>query len=174
MLCSKNGAFFAKICINFVIKKLQAKIECFSDGFRYGHKRIQFQLVCVLHRRYTDCRNPQKRFWGFGRFSGKNCRQDTRTATTMYWALHTVLAHFGKIKNKNRRFPPHNSLYNCFRTLPTKNRPDARTKTAQKRRKKCFTHTLHLGENTQEKAPDFCMLHNIMTTFKKCLTSATF
>ena len=57
---------------------------------------------------------------------------------------------------------------------PQKNRPDARTKTAQKRQKKCFTHTLHLGENTQEKAPDFCMLHNIMTTFKKCLTSATF
>lgn len=57
---------------------------------------------------------------------------------------------------------------------PQKNRPDARTNTAQKRRKKCFTHTLHPGENTQEKAPDFRILHNIMTTFKKCLTSATF
>ena len=31
-----------------------AKIECFSDGFGYGHRRTQFQLVCILHRRYTQ------------------------------------------------------------------------------------------------------------------------
>ena len=146
------------------------KKRAFSDKSGYGYKHTPSRLFSILHRRYTDCRNPQKRFWGVGRFSGENCRQDTRTAATMYWALHTVLAYLGKTKNKNRRFPPHNSLYNCFRTLPTKNRPDARTKTAQKRRKKCFTHTPRLGENTQ----DFLQISATCTFLKKVLTSATF
>ncbi len=86
----------------------------------------------------------------------------------MYCVLHTILEHFSKTKGKNRRFPPQNSLYNCFRTLPSKNHPDTRTKTAQKRRKKCFTHTLHMGPKHTgffadfrdlyifEKSLDFC------------------
>ncbi len=162
------GRFFAKICTNFVIKKMRVKIVCFYDGFGYRYKRIQFQPFCVLHRCYTDCRNPQKRFWGFGRFSGKNCRQDTRTATTMYWVLHTILEHFSKIKGKNRRFLPQNSLYNCFRTLPSKNHPDTRTKTAQKRRKKCFTHTLHMGPKHTGFFADFRILHNFEKSLDFC------
>ena len=51
---------------------------------------------------------------------------EIQTTATMYWALYTILACFGKTKGKSRRFPPHNSLYNCFRTLPTKNRPIGR------------------------------------------------
>ena len=139
------GCVFAKICINFVIKKMRVKIVCFSDESRHRYKRIPSRLFSILHRGYTDWKNLRKRFWGFWRFSGKNCRQDTRTAATMYWALHTVLAYFGKTKNKNRRFLPKNSCYDHFVVLPTKMYPDTRTKIAQKCTKKCFTHTLHRG-----------------------------
>ena len=86
----------------------------------------------------------------------------------MYWELHTVLAYLGKTKNKNRRFPPHNSLYNCFRILPTKNRPDARTKTAQKRRKKCFTHTLHTDPKYTGFFADFWAAHNFEKSLDFC------
>ena len=41
------GYFFAKIYINFVIKKIWAKIECFSDGFGYGHRGYT-QFWCIL------------------------------------------------------------------------------------------------------------------------------
>lgn len=43
--------------VNYVVYEftiIWAKIECFSDGFGYGHRRTQFQLVCILHRRYTQ------------------------------------------------------------------------------------------------------------------------
>ena len=107
-------------------------------------------------------------FGALGGFLGKIVVKTRGLLQTMYWALHTVLAYFGKTKNKNRRFPPHNSLYNCFRTLPTKNCPDARTKTAQKRRKKCFTHFIHTANNTQKKP----QISEGYMFLKKALTSA--
>ena len=59
---------------------------------------------------------------------------------------------------QNRRF---SSFYDEFYTRQTH---------GQKRRKKCFTHTLHLDENTQ----DFLQISATYTFLKKVLTSATF
>ena len=86
----------------------------------------------------------------------------------MCLVIHTPITFFRHTKRQNRIFPPKNSCYDHFVLLPTTKFPDTRTKTAQKRTKKCFTHTLHRGPKYTgffadfrdlyifEKSLDFC------------------
>ena len=65
-------------------------------------------------------------FGALGGFLGKivvKTRGLLQPCTGRYTQFWHILA---KQRTKNRRFPQHNSLYNCFRTLPTKNRPIGR------------------------------------------------
>ena len=65
------GAFFAKICTNFIIKKIWAKIECFSDGFGYRYKRI-LPDCSVFYTGATQIEKILKNvFEVFGGFPGK-------------------------------------------------------------------------------------------------------
>ena len=128
-----------------------------KSGYRY--KRILSRLFSILHRRYTDLTKPQQHLWCFWWISGINGCSNTRIAAIMCLAIHTPITFFRHTKRQNRRFLPKNSYYDDFVVLLTKKRPDTRTKTAQKRTKKCFTHTLHRGPKYTGFFADFRNLH---------------